>query len=186
VPGTDWHMPRTDGGATIRAMAKKQKKSGRGAARRGGGVTLASLTTEALAAELRRRRSILPKLEKRATALRGELAKLEAQIATLRGGEAPAPPPAAPRSARPATGRRTRGGRPTIGEQIAELLAARRSVMSPREIGTELGKSLGREVNANFLVQISLTLARLVKQGRVEKVGRGQYSAKGAAVDSQG
>jgi hypothetical protein len=182
-------------------MAKKHKKSRRGPARksaaapRGKPSSLASLSTEALAAELKRRQSLLPKLEKQAASLRAELDKVEAQIAVLRGGGAPiAAPAAAARASASAAkastssgaGRRTHRGQPTIGEQIVEILGARGGVLSPREIGDDLGRRLSREVNNNFLVQISLTLARLLKQGRVEKVGRGQYSAKGASVAANG
>ena len=152
-------------------------------------MSLASLTTEALAAELKRRRSELPRLEKQASALRAELAAVLAQIASLGGGATSASESAAPARTRakktPSAGggRRTLNGKPTIGEHIVEILGASGSVLSPREIGDALGKRLSREVNASFLVQISLTLARLVKQGRVNKVGRGQYSAaSGASV----
>lgn len=182
---------------TIRPMAKKAKKSRRGparkpaAVRRGKPAALASLSTEALAAELKRRQSLLPKLERQAASLRADLAKVEAQIAVLRGGGAiKAAPVAAARasatSAPRGSGRRTHRGQPTIGEQIVEILGARGGVLSPRQIGDDLGARLGRAVNNSFLVQISLTLARLLKQGRVEKVGRGQYSAKGASVAANG
>ena len=151
-------------------------------------MSLAALSTEALAAELKRRRSEIPKLEKQAEKLRAELAGVLARIASL-GGEASAPsqvstrPVAAKSAAAKGTPRRTLNGKPTIGEQIAGILGENGTVMSPRDIATVLGKRLSREVNTNFLVQISLTLARLVKQGRVNKVGRGQYSAgSGAAV----
>lgn len=150
-------------------------------------LNLANLTTEALAAELTRRRSELPKLEKKASQLRVELASVLAQIASLGGtaGSAPdAAVPAAKRGKKPAAaggGRRTLNGKPTIGEHIVEILGVSGSVLSPREIGDALGKRLSREVNTSFLVQISLTLARLVKQGRVNKVGRGQYSAASGA-----
>ena len=152
-------------------------------------LNLANLTTEALAAELTRRRSELPKLEKKASQLRTELASVLARIASLGGAAGSAPDAAVPapkRGKKPAAagvgpGRRTLNGKPTIGEHIVEILGASGSVLSPREIGDALGKRLSREVNTSFLVQISLTLARLVKQGRVNKVGRGQYSAASGA-----
>ena len=53
-------------------------------------MSLAALSTEALAAELKRRRSEIPKLEKQAEKLRAELAGVLARIASL-GGEASAP-----------------------------------------------------------------------------------------------
>ena len=162
--------------------ARKGAKSAK-AAKPAARMSLASLSTEALAAELKRRRSEIPKLEKQAAKLRAELAGVLARIASL-GGEASAPSQV---SAKPAaakgTPRRTLNGKPTIGEQIAGILGENGTVMSPRDIAAILGKRLSREVNTNFLVQISLTLARLVKQGRVNKVGRGQYSTgSGAAV----
>jgi hypothetical protein len=151
-------------------------------------VSLAALSTEALAAELKRRRSELPKLEKQAAKLRAELAAVLARMASLGGevpaaGHAPAKPAAVKSGSLKGAPRRTLNGKPTIGEQIAGILGESGTVMSPRDIAGVLGKRLSREVNTNFLVQISLTLARLVKQGRVNKVGRGQYSAgSGAAV----
>ena len=182
---------------TSRLMAKKSRnrskparnvvrKVARGAkaAKPAPRMSLAALSTEALAAELKRRRSELPKLEKQAAKLRAELSAVLARIASL-GGEVAAASKSGSASAGAPTGRprRTLNGKPTIGEQIAGILGENGSIMSPRDIAAVLGKRLSREVNTNFLVQISLTLARLVKQGRVNKVGRGQYSAgSGAAV----
>ena len=148
-------------------------------------MALASLPTAALAAELRRRQSELPKLEKLAAKLRSELAEVLARIESLSEASpvviasqpAPASVPATPKS----SPRRTLKGQPTIGEQVVEILAARAGAMSPKEIADTLGARLSREVSSNFLVQISLTLARLVKQGRVNKIGRGQYAAAGAS-----
>jgi len=167
--------------------ARKGAKSAK-AAKPAARMSLANLSTEALAAELKRRRSALPKLEKQAEKLRAELAGVLARIASLGGGAtAPSQASASPAAAKPAavkgSPRRTLNGKPTIGEHIAGILRESGTVMSPRDIAGVLGKRLSREVNTNFLVQISLTLARLVKQGRVNKVGRGQYSAgSGAAV----
>lgn len=139
---------------------------------------LSELTTEALAAELRRRRSELPKLEKKAAQLRSELAAVEARISALGGNGAVVAHAPRARAARPSRGepRRMRNGQPTIGEQIVEIASQRGGVVAPRAFAEELGKRLSREVNSNFLVQVSLTLARLVKQGRIHKVGRGEYT----------
>jgi len=213
VPGTAWHVPctisefrnrlyrrditsrpmakksKTDRKSSPKGVAKQVSKQGSKHGRRKpvARMSLANLTTEALAAELKRRRSELPRLEKQAAALRAELAAVLARIASLGGAAGSTPDAAVPapkRGKKPAAaggGRRTLNGKPTIGEHIVEILGASGSVLSPREIGDALGKRLSREVNTSFLVQISLTLARLVKQGRVNKVGRGQYSAASGA-----
>lgn len=142
-------------------------------------VSLAALSTEMLAAELRRRRSELPRLEKQAAKLRAELAAIEARMATLGGAPVEAAASVTPRTGTP---RRSLQGKPTIGEHIAGILSSRGGVMRPHDIAVELGRRLSREVNANFTVQVSLTLARLVRQGRVRKIGRGQYAAGGAGI----
>jgi len=174
-------------------QSRKRPKSARKRPGKGAGraprVNLASLSTASLAAELKRRQSELPKLQKQAATLRAELAEVLARIASL-GGDAPSPSQAlagaaSAKSVARGAPRRRLNGKPTIGEQIVEIVGGSSAVMSPRDIAAALGKRLAREVTTNFLVQISLTLARLVKQGRVKKVGRGQYAAgSGAAVAS--
>ena len=54
--------------------------------------------------------------------------------------------------------------------------------MSPNELAPILGKRLSRKITDNFRVQINLTLARLMKQGRVSKLGRAQYVARGVTI----
>ncbi len=174
--------------------------------------SLTSLSTKALAAELRRRRSQLPKLMKKAAKLQAALAKVMASIASLGGAtggldvrsaaasvSARANSRAISRANSPAISRansqiwartksssssapRLRNGQPTIGEHLVEILRARAEAMSPNELGPILGKRLSRKITDNFRVQISLTLARLVKQGRVSKLGRAQYVARGVTI----
>ncbi|MEY4821844.1 MAG: hypothetical protein RLY72_1496 [Planctomycetota bacterium] len=162
--------------------------------------SLTSLSTKALAAELRRRRSQLPKLMKKAAKLQAALAKVMASIASLGGAtggldvrSAAASVSALAKSqAISRVGARTksssssaprlRNGQPTIGEHLVEILRARAEAMSPNELAPILGKRLSREVTDNFRVQISLTLARLIKQGRVSKLGRAQYVARGVTI----
>ncbi len=170
--------------------------------------SLTSLSTKALAAELRRRRSQLPKLMKKAAKLQAALAKVMASIASLGGatGGLDVRSAAASVSARanslansPAISRansqiwartksssssapRLRNGQPTIGEHLVEILRARADAMSPNELAPILGKRLSRKITDNFRVQINLTLARLMKQGRVSKLGRAQYVARGATI----
>ena len=161
-------------------------------------TSLASLTTEQLSAELKRRQSELPKLEKQAAALRGELASLEARIAALSGGAVVAKQPqpkgssssssssSASSSSSSTTARapRRRHGQPTLAEQIVSVLQATGTVMSPSEIGTAVQKQFAREVKPSFNVQVSSTLRALVDDGAVAQVERAQYAAKGAAVAS--
>ena len=159
-------------------------------------TSLASLTTEQLSAELKRRQSELPKLEKQAAALRGELASLEARIAALSGGAVVPKQPqpkgssssssSASSSSSSTTARapRRRHGQPTLAEQIVSVLQATGTVMSPSEIGTAVQKQFAREVKPSFNVQVSSTLRALVDDGAVAQVERAQYAAKGAAVAS--
>ncbi|MGA1225338.1 MAG: hypothetical protein ACO31E_12330 [Phycisphaerales bacterium] len=175
--------------------ATRAPKGGSARAARGGSskaVSLADLSTATLAAELKRRQSEVPKLERQAAKLRAELAKVEARIASLSaqfGSVASAARAGAskrssePSSAKPRA-RSMRNGQPTIGERLVEILEEAGGVMSPRDLAGVLAPRLGREINQNFLVQISLTLARLVKQGRIVKSGRGQYHAKGASGEA--
>ena len=155
-------------------------------------LSLASLPTAALAAELKRRQSELPKLVKQAAALREQLAAIEARISSMnaefgiRATGSSSAGTAKPRGSTASMARHSSPkGTPTIGEHVVAILSSSGSVLSPRDIARSLAPKLAREVTTNFLVQISLTLARLVKQGRVKKVGRGQYAAgSGAAVAS--
>lgn len=174
--------------------------------------SLTSLSTKALAAELRRRRSQLPKLMKKAAKLQAALAKVMASIASLGGatGGLDVRSAAASVSARAnslansqaisransqaisrvgartksssSSAPRLRNGQPTIGEHLVEILRARADAMSPNELAPILGKRLSRKITDNFRVQINLTLARLMKQGRVSKLGRAQYVARGATI----
>lgn len=165
--------------------------------------SLTSLSTKALAAELRRRRSQLPKLMKKAAKLQAALAKVMASIASLGGATGGLDVrSAASVSARAnslaksqaisrfgartksssSSAPRLRNGQPTIGEHLVEILRARADAMSPNELAPILGKRLSRNITDNFRVQINLTLARLVKQGRVSKLGRAQYVARGVTI----
>lgn len=173
------------------AAGKRGKRGGRAGARRSS-ASLAALSTEALAAELRRRRSEIPRLEAEAVRLRAALGAIEERIAFLErvgGGAAPAVAGAAGKASRAsiarsggkagasARSRTKRDGQPTLGERIASLLEERKGVLSPREIAEAMGAQLGREVNQSLLVHVSLTLRKLVNQGRIRQPGRGQYAA---------
>ena len=182
------------------AKPSTKKSSGRPATRRarktsspGGRVSsaasrsLAAIPVEVLAAELKRRRSELPKLEARAKALRTELAAVESRIALI-SGSAPAtavqarvqPVRNAPKRAASsgARGARRMNGKPTLAERILAQLRSHAGPMSPRAIAEGLSKELGREVNQSFLVHISVTLRKLVNGGLVAQPARAQYVAK--------
>lgn len=161
----------------------KPAKGRRGAAPRTA-PGLSAVSTEALAAELRRRRSELPKLEKRAAALRAELAAVETRIASLTGSAAPSAPAAAPRGgakrAASAGGMRAeRGGKPTLAANIVAFLGEKGGAVARGEIVEEMAKRLGREANASLSVQVSATLRKLVGLGDVAQTGRGQYARTG-------
>ena len=175
-------------------------------ARATGALSLASIPIEAIAAELKRRQSEIPKLEAHARALRAELAAIEARIATLSGAAAAATPAKSPKPAKamkvmkamkamkpanpakPGAPRKRRDGQPTLAERILSLLGGSASPRSPREIAAALAPALGREVSQSLLVQISLTLRRLVNAGQIAQPARAQYAAaptaKGGVADA--
>jgi hypothetical protein len=169
--------------------------------RTAGAPSLASLPLETITAELKRRQSEIPKLEARAKALRAELASVEARIAGLSAigaaaGRAASGKPRAAKAPRPAASRAggglraRRNGQPTLAERIVALLADGAAPRSPREIAAALAASLGRPINQSFVVQISLTLRKLVNAGRISQPARAQYAAapaaKGGAADAGG
>jgi hypothetical protein len=143
------------------------------------------VSTEALAAELKRRRSELPKLERQAKALRAQLAAVEARIASLGAGGADGPA-AKPRAAEAAGKpfRAVRKGKPTLSVQLLEHLAAKGEPVSRGDIVAEVARRMGRDVNPSFSVQVSATLRKLVNAGEAAQVGRGQYAAKGVGIAS--
>lgn len=160
--------------------------------------SLAGIPVELLAAELRRRQSELPRLEATARALREQLAGIETRIALLSGRPVPASSrdgrgaaaPASTRHAGPkkaAAGssggaRRGRAGEgPTVAERIMTFLQDRTGPSSPSEIAGALAKELRRELNQSLLVQVSITLRKLVNKGLVQQPARAQYVAAGAA-----
>ena len=165
-------------------------------------LSLASMPIEAIAAELKRRQSEIPKLEAHASALRAELAAIEARIAALSGTASVPKPAKSPKAAKamkvmkamkPANAgapRKRRDGQPTLAERIISLLGASALPRSPREIAAALAPALGRDVSQSLLVQISLTLRRLVNAGQIAQPARAQYaaapSAKGGGADAAG
>jgi hypothetical protein len=152
-------------------------------------IALATLSTDALAAELKRRRSELPRLEKRAAALRAELAEIEARIAGLGGSDAVVAVAAAgsrargrSRTSKPRTGGRSApGGRVTLGSRIQAYLGARGDIASPKDIAGAMAAELGRDMTPSFYVQTNLALRKLCESGAVVQVGRAQYRAGDAA-----
>jgi hypothetical protein len=204
--------PRAGSAGKPRAGASAPKAAaGRGAAP--ARAALSALSTEALAAELARRRAELPRLQQQAAALRGQLAALESRIALLSGDavQTGAPPAAgssaaaraagsvksraksaASRAAAPQDGawqpkrgpRVRRDGRPTLGLVIARLLGESRDALALREIAERAASALGRTVNPSFLVQTSQTLRKLVVRGAALQPSRGMYARSADAATS--
>ncbi|MCE2884037.1 MAG: hypothetical protein LW806_03925 [Planctomycetaceae bacterium] len=173
------------------------------------GHSLADLPTEVLARELARRRSELPKLERRAAELRKSLAALnkslaaqqkalnevEARMAELgvpasegassavRAGRARGA--GAARDAASASGarapRRERKGAPTLGARLLAYLHAHPGIHPPGALAETIAAEMGRECSQSFIVSTNAALRKLIVDGGVEKVGRGQYRAKGSA-----
>lgn len=181
-----------------------QSRSSRAAAAlRAVAVDLAKLSTEALAAELERRRRELPTLERRANELRTELSSVLSHIASLTGGASDAiarfsekmrPAGAqdgsrmqshAPKRLAASSGAkapRRRGGKPTVAENIQSFLRDSGAVHSLREIVDGTARLASREVNTSYGVQVSATMRRLVDAGAVRQVGRGQYQTSAGAA----
>ena len=92
------------------------------------------------------------------------------------------------KAAKPGAPRKRRDGQPTLAERILSLLGGSASPRSPREIAAALAPALGREVSQSLLVQISLTLRRLVNAGQIAQPARAQYAAaptaKGGVADA--
>ncbi|MFM7260964.1 MAG: hypothetical protein ACKO3W_10215 [bacterium] len=163
-------------------------------------ASLSELSTEVLARELARRRAELPKLERRSAELRRELADVEARMAALgaaigsghkdrrdvastssrlgsrtagrSGTSKPARQPNAPR--------RERKGAPTLGARLLAYLAAHPGIHPPGALAETIAAETGRECSQSFIVSTNAALRKLIVDGVVEKVGRGQYRAKGS------
>jgi len=154
-----------------RAPAAPAPKSGR---------SLAELPTEVLARELARRRSELPKLERRAAELRKALAEVEAQMAVLgvtqTGGIS-----SAGRAVPARANRRERKGAPTLGARLLAYLNAHPGIHPPGALAETIASEMDRECSQSFIVSTNAALRQLILDGEVEKVGRGQYRAKGSA-----
>ena len=162
-------------------------------------TALAGVSVEALARELKRRQSELPQLKAKAQALRAELTETESRIALLSGHgavvsnrlpknsavrtvQSTSKKPTNESTMKPGAGRRTRGasGGPTFAERVTGFLSGRTEPSAPRDIAAAIAKQLNRGVNQGLLVQVSITLRKLVNGGAVTQVGRGQYLLKGA------
>jgi hypothetical protein len=171
------------------------------------GHSLADLPTEVLARELARRRSELPKLERRAAELRKSLAALNKSLAAqqkalneveARMAELGVPASEGASSGASSTGRvgrardaraaggtraprRERKGAPTLGARLLAYLHAHPGIHAPGALAETIAADMGRECSQSFIVSTNATLRKLIIDGGVEKVGRGQYRAKGSS-----
>jgi len=190
-------------GKSARNTKSVARRRGRASAAPGpkSGRSLADLPTEVLARELARRRSELPKLERRAAELRRSLAaqqkalaaqqkSLAAQQKALAEVEARMAELGAPASeGASSTGRvvparaprRERKGAPTLGARLLAYLNAHPGIHPPGALAETIASEMGRECSQSFIVSTNATLRKLIIDGGVEKVGRGQYRAKGSS-----
>lgn len=165
-----------------RAKGSRKQSAAKGVRR--GATALAGVPTEALAAELKRRRSELPRLEKAARELRTRLAEVEARIAALGGAVQAAATAEAPRSAGDAAHaagfRAVRGGKPTMAAHILGHLRGAGGAQSRGQILSAMASATGRGMSPSLSVQVSAILRKLVNAGEARQVGRGLYAAKDA------
>lgn len=132
-------------------------------------ISKITLTTDALLAEIRRRRNRLPKLRRLAARLESKLAAVRADIASL-GGDAKVA------VARPkATGRKRPKNKITLAAAIVKVLS-KDAPKSVPEIARAVRKAGYRSVSRTFHTIIYQTLA---KEKQVKKAARGRYVLKG-------
>ena len=182
---------------SIKGATPPRKRRGRGSVSKSTGA-LADLPTEVLARELARRRSELPKLERRRAELRTALSEVESRIAMLGGaphvgagagvgvGVAAGDPAKRGGSTRAAGApRRQRQGAPTLGARLVAFLTAHPGTHQPGTLAETIDAEMGRACTQSFIVSTNAALRKLIGDGAVEKVSRGQYRAKGS-VDAAG
>ena len=134
---------------------------------------LANASLEALTAEIHRRRRALPKLEARASALREQLAEIEAEIASL-GGIAGAG--RGGRRGRAGGGRRGRGRRGgNLASDVAKVLGDK--PMGPKQIADAIVAAKLRAPAKTLAIQVSQVLSK--NKSTFARQGRGQWTRKG-------
>ena len=126
---------------------------------------LSNIPFRALEAELRRRRGVLPRLERRRGGLLGRIAALERRIIALGGA-----------LSRVRRGRQVRV-RPkntmTLVEALARALKGK--TLAVREAAKAVVRTGYRTNSANFRTMVNIAL---IKSGRFRRVGRGRYTTK--------
>lgn len=124
--------------------------------------TLSAIDTTALAAELRRRRSVLPRLERKRDRIAAKVAALDAEIERL-GGKA--------------NGAARGGARPRNAEPLAAVLAKvlKGKTLSVGEAADAARKAGYRSGGASF---VRLVNAAMLRDARFKRVKRGRYTAK--------
>jgi hypothetical protein len=141
--------------------------------------SLSAVDTKALQQELNRRRSGVDALQRKHAKLSGQLAELEAEIASMGGpvgsvGSTGAVVKRGPGRPVGSTGRKRPKNETTLVEALAKVLKGK--TMGVSEVA-EAVQASGYKTNAeNFRTIVNQTL---IKNGKVfKKVERGQYTAK--------
>ncbi len=146
-----------------RRVSKKRTARKKAGAPRGG---LSSVSTDALTTELKRRQRDLDKLVQKRDRLAAELALLDREIATVGGAGGFG------MTARGAIRRRPRNATNLADALVAELKG---KTMGVSEVADAVLASGYRTSAANFRTIVNQTLLR---DKRIKKVARGQYTAK--------
>jgi hypothetical protein len=136
--------------------------------------TSKSLSVAELLAELSRRQRKLPGLKKMAARLQKRLARVQAEIAAFGGTVKPAAPSRAAKAGGKKPRRRPRN-KITLADAIVKTLVKDKPKSVP-QIAADVQKAGYRSSSKTFNTIIYQTVA---KDGRVKKVGRGQYVLKG-------
>lgn len=136
--------------------------------------TSKSLSVAELLAELSRRQRKLPGLKRMAARLEKRLARVRAEIAALGGSGKPAAASHAAKASGKKPRRRPRN-KITLADAIVKALVKDKPKSVP-QIAADVQKAGYRSSSKTFTTIIYQTVA---KDGRVKKVGRGQYVLKG-------
>jgi len=116
---------------------------------------------------LAKQKNRLKELQKRRDRLASQIAKVDAQIASLNGT-----PTAAPKKARPV---RKRQGK-SLRQHVVDVLKASSQPMTAKDITDAVVKAGYRSSSKNLLTLVRLTC---YKSDEIQRKGRGEFAVKG-------